>query len=134
MPYGNVNRAAPADQAGAGQRTAEDLMWNWARWCWVGATVGNMQPYVSYQDNYHPILVDDARAVDAMHRRLPHHEAMIITAEYPQRNVRFADMAAPERRRAAIRWILSVTGLQISEQQYQLYLGLFLHDVSRRLL
>lgn len=115
-------------------RSVEDLLWNWARWCWAGHTVGNMAPYVSYEDDYRPILEDDARVVDQMHRALPHHEGMIVTAEYPQRNVRFGSLDSVARRQAAMRWIYRVTGVHVSDQQYQMYLGFFEQAVARRLL
>lgn len=114
--------------------TGDDLLWNWARWCWSGETVGNMTPYVSREDDYRPINHDQARAVDAMHRSLPHHEGMVITAEYPQKNALFAGLPARQRQEAARRWIGSVTGVWLTEHEYKLYLGLFRGAVEEKLL
>lgn len=114
--------------------TADDLLWNWARSCWSGEAVGNMAPYVSWEDDHRPINHDQARVVEEMHRGLPHHEGMVITAEYPQKNVRFAGMHARQRQEAARRWIGAVTGVCLTEDEYKLYLGLFKNDVEGRLL
>jgi len=81
------------------QMTADDLLWNWARWCWSGETVGNMTPYVSWEDDHRPINQEHAQVVERMHRALPHHEGMVITAEYPQKNVKFAGLYARRTRK-----------------------------------
>lgn len=112
----------------------DDLLWNWARNCWSGETVGNMERYVPWEDDFRPISREHAEVVDRMHQTLPHHEGMIITAEYPQRNVRFASMHARQRMEAARRWIGQATGQWLSEHEYALYLGFFKDDVSRKLL
>lgn len=114
--------------------SADDLLWNWARWCWSGATVGNMQAYVPYEDDPRPIQVDQARIVDEMHQLLPWHERMVIISEYPQKNRRFADMHARQRMEAALRWIAQTTGVWLKEPEYKLYLGLFKDQVGRELL
>ncbi|KAA0911939.1 hypothetical protein FQ179_01980 [Pusillimonas sp. ANT_WB101] len=113
---------------------ADDLIWNWARWNWSGETVGNMAPYISWEDDPRPINHDHALAVDALHKALPHHESMVITAEYPQKNARFGGLHARARAEAARRWIGCVTGVWLSEQEYALYLGFFRNEVGRRLL
>lgn len=113
---------------------ADDYLWNWARWCWSGETVGNMERYVPWEDDYRPINIDHARAVQAMHESLPWHERMVIIAEYSQKNRLFKDMTASERLTAARRWIGQITGVWLGEPEYRLYLGLFKDDVSRKLL
>lgn len=112
----------------------DDLLWNWARYVWSGTTVGNMTPYVSWEDDYRPINREHAEVVEQMHQALPHHEGMIITAEYPQRNVRFSGMHARQRMEAARRWIGQVTGEWLTEHEYKLYLGLFKNEVERKLI
>lgn len=115
--------------------TPEDILWNWARWCWAGETVGNMERYVSYEDDHRPINTDHAQAVQALHEALPHHEQMIIIAEYPQKNVMFGHIdSAAGRCAAARRWIAAVTGVELTEPQYKLYLGFFKEMVGRKLL
>ncbi|QDJ44816.1 hypothetical protein [Bordetella hinzii] len=113
--------------------TGDDLLWNWARWCWSGATVGNMTPYVSWEDDHRPINTDHAKAVEAMHASLPHHERMVIIAEYTKKNSLFGDLEPRQRIDAARRWIREVTGVNLSETEYKLYLGLFRSEVERRL-
>lgn len=113
--------------------TAEDLLWNWARWCWAGDTVGNMAPYESPRDDFQPIMIDHAHAVDRMHQALPRHEQMVVIAEYPQKNVRFGRYAAQQRRVLARRWIGETTGAYLTDDQYRLYLGLFRDAVAREL-
>lgn len=113
---------------------SDDLLWNWARWCWSGTTVGNMEPYISWEDDYRPICRDQAEVVERLHQALPHHEGMIITAEYPQKNRRFSDMHARQRMEAARRWIGQVTGEWLTEHEYKLYLGIFKDQVARKLL
>lgn len=110
---------------------ANAVLWNWARWCWAGAPVGNMLHFVPETEDYHPIQVDQAQAVERLHQALPHLEAMIIIAEYPQRHERFAGLEAHQRRTAALRWIAQVTGKAISATEYRLYLGLFKDKVKR---
>lgn len=114
--------------------SADDILWNWARWCWSGETVGNMTPYVSWEDDHRPINHDQARIVEGMHKALPHHEGMVITAEYPQKNAMFGDLHAKARQEAARRWIGQVTGVWLTENEYKLYLGLFRDAVGRRFL
>ena len=116
------------------QISADDILWNWARWCWSGETVGNMEKYVSWEDDHRPINRDQAEAVEAMHRTLPHHEGMVITAEYPQKNALFAGMHTKQRQEAARRWIGQVTGVWLTEAEYKLYLGLFKNEIERRLI
>lgn len=114
--------------------TPDDLLWNWARWCWSGTTVGNMQPYVPWEDDHRPIMTDHARTVDELHQTLPWHERMVIIAEYPQKNKLFADMHTRQRMEAALRWIAKETGVYLKEPEYRLYLGLFKDQVGRELL
>jgi len=116
------------------EMTADDLLWNWARWCWSGETVGNMTPYVSWEDDPRPINHEHAQIVDEMHRGLPHHEGMVITAEYPQKNALFSELHARARQESARRWIGQVTGIWLTEHEYKLYLGFFKDAVGRQLL
>lgn len=113
--------------------TGDDFLWNWARWSWSGATVGNMEAYVSWEDDHRPINYDHARAVEEMHAALPWHERMVVIAEYPQKNAMFGGMDPRARRRAAREWIAETTGIAMNETEYKLYLGLFRNQVERRL-
>lgn len=113
--------------------TGDDLIWNWARWTWSGATVGNMEAYVSWEDDPRPILHDHAQVVEAMHAALPWHERMVIIAEYPQKNAKFGGLDPKGRRKAARAWIANTTGVALTETEYKLYLGLFRSQVERRL-
>ena len=113
--------------------TGDDLLWNWARWTWSGATVGNMEAYVSWEDDHRPINHDHARVVEAMHAALPWHERMIVIAEYPQKNAMFGALDAKGRVDAALDWIASTTGVALTETEYKLYLGLFRSQVERKL-
>ncbi|WP_338618169.1 hypothetical protein [Pigmentiphaga sp. CHJ604] len=112
--------------------SVDDVMWSWARWCWSGETPGNLLRYYADEIDARPIVMEHAHGVDALHRALPHHERMVIIAEYPQRNVRFWDLEHDARRSAARRWISSVTGVSLTDHQYRLYLGLFIDAVKRR--
>ena len=67
------------------QITSDCLLWNWARWCWSGETVGDMEKYIPWEDDPRPIMADHARKVDEMHQTLPWHERMVVIAEYSQR-------------------------------------------------
>ncbi|WP_306633255.1 hypothetical protein [Achromobacter aegrifaciens] len=109
------------------------MIWNWARWTWSGTTVGNMQAYVSWEDDHRPILTDHALAVESMHAALPWHERMVIIAEYPQKNAMFGRLDARARVKAAREWIANTTGVALTETEYKLYLGLFRSQVERRL-
>ena len=123
--------------------TADDLLWNWTWWQAQGESVGNMDRYLFEDEEeeksrrHRLILEDQARQVDALFRRLPHHERMIITAEYPQKNVRFGGMPARQRQQVARRWIANVTfklygtAISLSDLEYKLYLGLFKDKIDR---
>lgn len=111
--------------------TAEDLLWNWTRWCWSGATVGNMAQFIPEDDDVRPINNWHAQQVEALHAALPWHEQMIITAEYPQKNERFSGLDAGSRNDAARRWIVQMTGVDLTAVQYRLYLGFFKQAVER---
>ncbi|AVG38525.1 hypothetical protein [Achromobacter insolitus] len=113
--------------------TGDDLLWNWARWTWSGTTVGNMEGYVSWEDDHRPILTDHALVVESMHAALPWHERMVIIAEYPQKNAMFGHLDARARIKAARNWIANTTGVALTETEYKLYLGLFRSQVERRL-
>lgn len=113
--------------------TGEDLLWNWARWTWSGATVGNMLAYVSWEDDHRPINHDHARIVEEMHAELPWHERMVIIAEYPQKNAKFGAMDTRTRRKAAREWIAETTGVALTENEYKIYLGMFRSQVERKL-
>lgn len=110
---------------------ADAVLWNWARWCWSGASVGNMTWYEPETEDYRPIEVGHAMKVERLHQALPLVERMIIIAEYPQRYERFAGLEAQQRRMAALRWIARVTGKTVSATEYRLYLGLFKDKVKR---
>lgn len=112
--------------------TGDDLLWNWARWTWSGATVGNMESYVSWEDDHRPIITEHALIVEAMHAALPWHERMIVIAEYPQKNAMFGHLDARARVSSALYWIASTTGVPLTENEYKLYLGLFRSQVERR--
>lgn len=114
--------------------SVEDILWNWARWCWSGETVGNMMPYASWEDNLIGICHDQARIVEGMHKALPHHEGMVITAEFPQKNAMFGDLHAKARMEAARRWIGQATGIWLTEAEYQIYLGMFKGRIERKFL
>src|SRR5690606_19888174 len=121
-----IDMRLPMNQVGDRGLTADDLLWNWARWCWSGETVGNMERYVSYEDDHRPIMFEHAVVVETLHAALPQHERMIVIAEYPQKNVMFGHIeSASARCAAARRWIGSVTGVALTEPQYKLYLGFF---------
>jgi len=113
--------------------TGDDYLWNWARWTWSGTTVGNMEAYVSLEDDPRPINYDHAMAVEAMHAALPSHERMVVIAEFPQKNAKFGAMDTKARRRAAREWIAETTGVTMNETEYKLYLGLFRNQVERKL-
>lgn len=108
---------------------ADSILWNWARWCASGERVGNMIDVVPYDEEEEKhrlaISIPQAIAVDKLHKSLPHHEQMIVIAEYPQRHRLFAGLHARQRREKAQRWISSVTGVWLREDEYKLYLGLF---------
>lgn len=89
-------------------------------------------PYCDEEEASKPAVnTEQAEHVDRLHKELPHHEGMIVTAEYPQRHKRFAGLPARQRREGAQRWIKDVTGLWIREAEYKLYLGLFKELVCR---
>lgn len=115
---------------------ADSILWNWARWCASGGRVGNMLDVVPYCDEEEAvktvILPEQAEQVDRLHKALPHHEQMIVIAEYPQRHGFFAGLPARQRREKAQRWIKTVTGVSIREPEYKLYLGLFKELVWRK--
>lgn len=113
--------------------TGDDILWNWARWTWSGATVGNMEAYVSWEDDHRPILTDHALVVESMHAALPWHERMVIIAEYPQKNAMFGHLDARARIKTARDWIARTTGVALTETEYKMYLGLFRSQVERRL-
>ncbi len=114
---------------------ADSILWNWARWCASGERVGNMLDVVPHCDDEEAlkpvILPEQAEQVDRLHKTLPHHEQMIIIAEYPQRHGFFRGLPARQRREKAQRWIKDVTGVWIQEPEYKLYLGLFKELVWR---
>lgn len=113
--------------------TGDDLLWNWARWTWSGCTVGNMAVHYAEEVGPRPINHDHAVLVEAMHAALPWHERMVVIAEYPQKNAMFGAMDTKARRKAALEWIATTTGIALNETEYKLYLGLFRSQVERRL-
>jgi hypothetical protein len=114
-----------------GALTGDDYLWNWARWTWSGATVGNMETFIPEEDDHRPIHYDHARRVEILHSVLPWHERMVIIAEYPQKNAMFGGMGNADRSRAARRWIDRVTGVALTDTEYRLYLGFFKNTVER---
>lgn len=78
--------------------TGGDLLWNRARWTWSGAMVGNMEAYVSWEDDTRPILYGHAQVVEAMHAALPWHERMVTS---PSTRRRMPSSAALIRRAGA---------------------------------
>ena len=76
---------------------------------------------------------EQAEQVDRLHKALPHHEQMIVIAEYPQRHGFFRGLPARQRREKAQRWIQDVSGVWSREPEYKLYLGLFKELVWREL-
>lgn len=110
---------------------ADSILWNWARWCWSGETVGNMSQFIPYEDNPTPINTDQAEKVERLHKTLPQHEQMVVIAEYTQRNGIFAGLNAKQRLEKAQRWINSVTGVWLREAEYSQRLDLFKDLVYR---
>ncbi|NLZ11640.1 MAG: hypothetical protein GX086_09960 [Alcaligenaceae bacterium] len=113
---------------------ADDILWNWARWCWAGETVGNMQPYTSWDETFQPILIEHAQAVDRLHRALPRPAQMVVIAEYPQKNVRFGRLNAAQRRVMARRWIGDTTGVWLTNEHYGACLDRFMTTIEKELL
>jgi len=112
--------------------TGDDLLWNWARWTWTGGPVGNMDRFIHEdEDPGRAISESHAQQVEALHQALPHHERMAVIAEYPQKNAMFGDLPAHQRRARARRWIARVTGVSLTDAEYQLYVGLFRDLVER---
>ena len=111
-----------------------DLLWNWARWCWTGETPGNMQRYVPQEDDHRPIMIDHARAVQALYERLSRHEMMIIQAEYTRKNSWFGHLSADGRRTVARRWIREVTGAVLRQEDYVRLLDAFRQRVEKEVL
>lgn len=114
--------------------TGNDLIWNWVRWCWVGETPGNMARYVPEEDDHRPIMEEHALAVDALYRRLPRHEAMIIQAEYTRKNSWFGSLSADGRRTVARRWIREATGAALRDEDYERHLQQFRTKVEMEVL
>ncbi|HEY9275411.1 YdaU family protein [Achromobacter sp.] len=82
-PGANAERRAAVARAAHGTRqvnsvrwlmsklTADERRWNWARWTWSGATVGNMEAYLSEEEERRPVDHLQAMEVEAMHAALP---------------------------------------------------------------
>ena len=103
----------------------DDIIWNWVRWCWSGKHVGNMVPYIPWRDDFRPININQARQVDELLHRLQLHERMVVIAEYPQKNGRFADMHARQRMETARRWIAKTAKVWLTEKEYEACLRVF---------
>lgn len=114
--------------------SGDDLLWNWARWCWSGQTVGNMERYVPWQEDFRPIHQDHALAVDAPYQRLPHYQAMVIQAEYPRKNAQYGHLTASERQATARLWIKKVTGAVLRDEDYRRHLMDFRITVEKEIL
>lgn len=94
--------------------------------------MADVVPYDEAEEGQRPgVNARQAEAVDQLYQMLPHPEQMVIIAEYPQRNGRFAGMPARQRREKAQQWIQTATGVWIQEPEYKLYLGLFKELVWR---
>lgn len=109
------------------------LLWNWARWCWTGETVGNMQRYIPWEDNFNPINIEHARAVNVLYERLPRHEAMVIQAEYTRKSSHFGEYSSSERVVVARRWIKLVTGAVLRDEDYRRHLEAFKATVEKEI-
>lgn len=70
-----------------------------------------MAQFIPEEDESPPILIDQAVAVDSLHKALPRHGAMIIIAEYPQQHERFAGLESAKRAERARDWISRITGI-----------------------
>lgn len=111
--------------------TGDDLLWNWVRWCWSGDTVGNMQPYVRDDDDFRPIHVAHALAVDALYQCLPREQALAVQAEYTRKNTWFRQHTPTERRVLARRWIQQATGRLVRDDEYLLWVADFKSKVEK---
>ena len=106
--------------------SAEDLLFNWARWCHRGERVGNMDIYLSESDETPPPVMEYlAERVQALFDRLPRYEQMILIAEYPQRNIKFPGLNYHQRNDSARRWIKQTLKVDLTYRQYGLYLKMF---------
>ena len=84
-----------------------------------------MEAYISWEDDYRPIDVEQAQKVDQLHQGLAHHEQTIIIAEYPKKNSEYGDLTAQARLEKAQRWIHGVTGVWLREDEYRAKLQQF---------
>jgi hypothetical protein len=79
-------------------------------------------------------MEEHALAVDALYRRLPRHEAMIIQAEYTRKNSWFGSLSADGRRTVARRWIREATGAALRDEDYERHLQQFRTKVEMEVL
>ncbi|QTC00502.1 hypothetical protein JYG33_03275 [Alcaligenes sp. SORT26] len=114
--------------------SGDDLLWNWARWCWSGETVGNMERYVPWEDDYRPINQDHAEAVNILYQCLPLYQAMVVQAEYTRKNSHFGNLSASERLVVARRWIRQITGAILRDEDYKRHLKGFRAKVEKEVL
>lgn len=123
-------------------RWIEDELWNWARWCWLGAWphpnpnvkcasaernyVAPAEDEDSEDDEPRPIPVnqDHARRVQVAYEALVLVEQRVVQAEYPRRH-EYADLSAADRMRSACRL------LDISPIYYKVALGNMKDKVRR---
>ena len=124
-------------------RWVEDELWNWSRWCWLGAWP-HPNPNVrcaSAERNYLapleegeegeedepppiPVNQDHARRVQAAYDSLLLVEQRVVQAEYPRRH-EYSDRSAGERMSAACRLI------GITPVYYKIALGTMKEKVRR---
>jgi len=106
--------------------SADALLWNWARWCWQGETVGNMAVYFPEDERaFETIQQDHGQAVQDLYSRQHRYVQMAVTAEYPQKHVRFAGLDQGERQATACRWIKQATAVCLTGREYRLAVDQF---------
>ncbi|WP_394064518.1 hypothetical protein [Alcaligenes sp. WGS1538] len=77
-----------------------------------------MEPYIREDEDFRPIHMGHALAVDALYQRLPRTQAMAVQAEYTRKNTWFGQNTAMERRVLARRWIQKATGEVVQDEDY----------------
>ncbi|WP_063568693.1 hypothetical protein [Achromobacter ruhlandii] len=123
-------------------RWVEDELWNWSRWCWLGAwphpnpnvkCASAERNYItpvdtdeSDEDEPRPIPVnqDHARRIQIVYEGLVLVEQRVVQAEYPRRH-EYGDLTASER------MIVACRRLDISPIYYKIALGTMRERVRR---